>query len=156
MTQEIPGNAGPLEFARTLWSQLGLVVPGMVAPTVDTDELGKRIADLKAVEGWLKSNLQLLQMTIQGLEIQRATLLALQQMQASAQSGTAATETPPPPLFDPALWQWPWEMMKSALENGPSPTSAAAADAAAPAPKRRSRRKKGQSSEPQRQRQHPE
>ena len=52
----------------------------MVTPTFDTDELEKRIHDLKAVEGWLRMNLSMLQMTIQGLEMQCSTLSAVRAM----------------------------------------------------------------------------
>ena len=46
-------------------------------PGVDIDELERRIKDLKSVENWLSMNLSLLKTTIQGLEVQHATLLAL-------------------------------------------------------------------------------
>jgi hypothetical protein len=137
--------ADPLEFVKNLWSQMGFTLPGLVAPTVDTDELGKRIADLKAVEGWLKSNLNLLQMTIQGLEMQRATLLALQQMGQAAQQPAAGTEQTPPvnPFLDPSAWQIPWEFMKNLAGAESAAPAPAAADAAAQ-PKKRSPRKKTQ------------
>ena len=67
----------PMEFLKSLWGNSGMPLPGLVTPTLDTNELEKRITDLKAVEGWLKSNLSMLQMTIQGLEMQRATLSAM-------------------------------------------------------------------------------
>ena len=68
-----PGN-DPLNFMRNLWGNMGFSLPGMVAPTFDVDELDKRIKDMKAVEGWLRMNLSMLQMTIQGLEMQRTTV----------------------------------------------------------------------------------
>ena len=46
-------------------------------PGVDIDELEKRIKDLKSVENWLSMNHNILKTTIQGLEVQHATLLAL-------------------------------------------------------------------------------
>ena len=58
----------PLNFMRNMWGNMGFTLPGMVAPTFDVDELEKRIKDMKAVEGWLRMNLSMLQMTIQGLE----------------------------------------------------------------------------------------
>ncbi|MDO8787099.1 MAG: hypothetical protein Q7J42_03390 [Sulfuritalea sp.] len=94
-------------------------LPGLVSPTLDTNELDKRIADLKAVEGWLKTNLGMLQMTIQGLEIQRATLSALQAISQSAGSSDANAN----PFANPALW--PWNFMQGAEKN-----ATAAADAA--------------------------
>ena len=73
----------PMEFLKSLWGNTGMPLPGLVTPTLDTNELEKRITDLKAVEGWLKSNLSMLQMTIQGLEMQRATLSALRTLALS-------------------------------------------------------------------------
>ena len=107
----------PMEFLKSLWSNTGMPLPGLVTPTLDTDELEKRIADLKAVEGWLKTNLGMLQMTIQGLEMQRATLSALQAISQSASNSDASAN----PFANPALW--PWNFMQGA---GP----AAATDAA--------------------------
>ena len=125
MTNATPpfNHADPMEFMKNMWGNMGFALPGMVTPTVDTDELGKRITDLKAVEGWLKSNLSLLQMTIQGLEMQRTTLMALQQMSQATQSageGDAASN----PFLNPANWQMPWNMMGGAVP--PAPTSAEA------------------------------
>ena len=68
----------PFEAIKALWGNMGFAMPGMVTPTFDTGELDKRIADLKAVEGWLQMNLGMLQTTIQGLEMQRSTLAAMQ------------------------------------------------------------------------------
>lgn len=98
----------PMEFLKSLWSNSGMPLPGLVTPTLDTNELEKRITDLKAVEGWLKTNLGMLQMTIQGLEVQRATLSALQ---AISQSGSGA-DANANPFANPALW--PWNFMQGA------------------------------------------
>ncbi len=98
----------PMEFLKSLWGNTGMPLPGLVTPTLDTNELEKRIADLKAVEGWLKTNLGMLQMTIQGLEMQRATLSALQAISQSA-SNTDANANP---FANPALW--PWNFMQNA------------------------------------------
>jgi len=145
MTNETQND--PMEFIKSMWGNMGFSLPGMVTPTVDTDELGKRIADLKAVEGWLKSNLSLLQMTIQGLEMQRATLLAFQQMSQATQEAAAEAENTPNPFLNPANWQIPWDFLKNAVP--PAPTSAApASEPAAPAKPKRSPRKKGQQGQP--------
>ena len=98
----------PMEFLKSLWGNTGMPLPGLVTPTLDTNELEKRIADLKAVEGWLKTNLGMLQMTIQGLEMQRATLAAFQAISQSANNPEANSN----PFANPALW--PWNFMQGA------------------------------------------
>lgn len=104
----------PMDFLKNMWGNMGFSLPGMVTPTLDTDELGKRIADLKAVEGWLRSNLSLLQMTIQGLEMQRTTLATLNQITQAAQSGDGA-EGATNPFLNPAVWAMPWNLMGNAV-----------------------------------------
>jgi len=67
----------PFEMFRRLWGPLGVPIPGMAVPTFDPKEVEKRIAELKAVEGWLQMNLNMLKFSIQGLEMQRAALQAM-------------------------------------------------------------------------------
>ena len=113
-----PGN-DPLNFMRNLWGNMGFSLPGMVAPTFDVDELDKRIKDMKAVEGWLRMNLSMLQMTIQSLEMQRSTLTAVRAMgQMAAERSAAASEAGEvgaapdgaSPFAQAAMW--PWNMMQ--------------------------------------------
>lgn len=140
----------PLNFMRNMWGNMGFSLPGMVAPTFDVDELDKRIKDMKAVEGWLRMNLSMLQMTIQGLEMQRSTVGAVQAMSQMAQDAAKSMtpETPPeaPPVADPtanpALSEaamWPWQMMQQMREqmqhNAEAAAQAAAGEAAAAKPK---------------------
>ena len=111
----------PMEFMRGMWSNMGFSLPGMVTPTLDVNELDKRIADLKAVEGWLKMNLNMLQMTTQGLEMQRATIAAVQAMSQVAKGEGAE------PGGNPfAASMWPWNLMQ------PGQAGAAAGGAAEP------------------------
>ena len=88
MTQ--PAGPDPFEFLKMLWGPMGLPLPGMVTPTLDVSEIDKRIAELKSVDTWLSMNLNLLKMTIQGMEMQRATLSAMQGMQAAGAGATRA------------------------------------------------------------------
>lgn len=140
----------PLNFMRNMWGNMGFSLPGMVAPTFDVDELDKRIKDMKAVEGWLRMNLSMLQMTIQGLEMQRSTVGAVQAMSQMAQDAAksmtpeAAPEAPPAadPAANPALSEaamWPWQMMQQMREqmqhNVEAAAQAAAEEAAAAKPK---------------------
>jgi len=49
-------------------------------PTLDPEELDKRIQDLKTVQFWLEQNARMISMTIQTLEVQRMTLETLKGM----------------------------------------------------------------------------
>jgi len=83
----------PLGFIKNLWGSMN--IPGMVAPPMSVDELDKKIKDLKTVESWLNVNMNMLRGTIQALEVQRATLAALQSLgETFAQHAQQAT-TPP-------------------------------------------------------------
>ncbi|ATE61018.1 PhaM family polyhydroxyalkanoate granule multifunctional regulatory protein [Thauera sinica] len=115
----------PLEFVRGMWQSMGFSLPGMVTPTLDVDELDKRIADMKAVEGWLKMNLNMMQMTTQGLEMQRAALAAVKAMSQHAQESEAAGSASNP--FAAAAAMWPWNLMG----GQPAPHPAAESEAKA-------------------------
>jgi len=79
----------PFEFLKNLWGPMGLPLAGVMAPAHVQDELGRRIAELKSVENWLNMNLNVLRMTIQGLEMQKAGLAAMQAAAASVPPGPA-------------------------------------------------------------------
>lgn len=131
------GMTDTLEFVKNLWGGMnvpGAGVPGMTGSSLSTDELDKKIADLKAVESWLNLNLGMLRGTIQALEVQRGTLATLKAMgdsmaQAMQRAGS-----------DPALAQ-PFAQFfaqsagaPSSPSSPPSPAPAASqADASAPA-----------------------
>ena len=135
MSHDTPHD--PLQFIRNMWNNMGFSLPGMVTPTLDIDELDKRIKDMKAVEGWLKMNLNMLQMTIQGLEVQRATLSALKTVgEASAyrreadtpdEAGLGAFANNP---FSTATL-WPWMQAMSGMA-GEAPAAAAQPEPAPP------------------------
>lgn len=76
----------------------------MMSPLMNVEELDKRITDLRAVEQWLKLNLNMLQSTIQGMEVQRATLSTLRAFGAFAQ----ASMTQPAPEAGQAGAASPW------------------------------------------------
>jgi hypothetical protein len=100
MTQ--PSGPDPFEFLKMLWGPMGLPLPGMVTPTLNVSEIEKRIAELRSVEAWLTVNVNMLKMSIQGLEMQRATLSAMQGMQAAgAQAAQSAAAGNP---FADAWW----------------------------------------------------
>jgi hypothetical protein len=83
---------------------------GAFAPTLDMNEIDKRIMELRSVENWLNMNLGALRMTIQGLEMQRSTLAAVQGAMAEAAKATGAAPDPaaggdPARSFAEAWWK---------------------------------------------------
>src|SRR5690349_12238277 len=61
-------------------------MPGLsnwIAPTLNVEELDKRISELKAVHFWLDQNGKALSATIQALEVQKMTLATLKGMNFS-------------------------------------------------------------------------
>ena len=71
------------EFLQGLVKNAGAALPGMgqwVAPTLNPEELDKRIQELKTVQFWLEQNARMLGATIQALEVQKMTLTTLQTM----------------------------------------------------------------------------
>jgi hypothetical protein len=77
MADETPPQ-DPFEMFRRLWGNLQVPLPGMAMPTLDPQEVEKRIADLRSVEAWLNMNLNMVRFSIQGLEVQKAALQAMQ------------------------------------------------------------------------------
>jgi hypothetical protein len=74
------------DFLQGLVRQAGTALPGMnawITPTLDPEELDKRISELRTVQFWLEQNARLLGTTIQGLEVQRMTLNTLRSMNVS-------------------------------------------------------------------------
>jgi hypothetical protein len=72
-------------------------IPGVsswVAPTLDPEELEKRITDLKAVLFWLEQNTTALKATIQALEVQKMTLATLKSMNMDMSAMAKAFQFP--------------------------------------------------------------
>ena len=105
------------EFLQGLVKNAGAALPGMgqwVAPTLNPEELDKRIQELKTVQFWLEQNARMLGATIQALEVQKMTLTTLQTMNvqmgdlrdaltirtptAAAAHSAAASAMPPEPV----------------------------------------------------------
>ncbi len=88
--QGATGQAGQFPFTTDASKAAGGF--GSAFPGLDVDELEKRIKDLKSVENWLNLNLNILKSTIQGLEVQHATMMALKSFgDAVSAAGAAAT-----------------------------------------------------------------
>lgn len=97
----LPGVPTPGNLAQ-MAARLPQTLPNMIAPTLDVDELDKRIADLRAVEQWLQLNAGMLRTTIQSLEVQRATIVTLKQVGgAMLQPVIGKPDSPPPSSATP-------------------------------------------------------
>jgi hypothetical protein len=123
----VPG----FDFLQNLMKSAGSGLPAMgqwVAPTLDADEVDRRIKELRTVQFWLEQNAKLLGTTIQALEVQRMTLATLRTMnlpvsdlraamkldpaptaakpESASEAPTAAAAAPPaaPPAVDPMQW----------------------------------------------------
>ena len=78
-TKLVPG----FDFLQGLVQNAGSALPNIgqwVAPTLDPEELAKRIEELRTVQFWLEQNARMLGATIQALEVQRMTLSTLKTM----------------------------------------------------------------------------
>lgn len=76
-----------------------------VAPTLNVEELDKRIQELKAVQFWLEQNGTALKATIQALEVQKMTLSTLQGMNVNMAELTKAFTVSTPVASEPAQAQ---------------------------------------------------
>ena len=129
--------SGNLEAWQQMFSAMGQLPAnwGNLSASLDPQELDRRIAELRTVENWLKLNLGMLQSSIHGLEVQRATLAALRSFGTVPNAGAPApwwetaqtarkTDSPTPHTRPPAA--------QTAPEPAAAPPSPPVSDAAAP------------------------
>ena len=134
------------DFMQGLVKNAGAALPGInqwIAPTLDPEELDKRIKELKTVQFWLEQNARLLATTIQALEVQRMTLSTLKTMNVSlgdlaeslkARVPSAAPAAAVEPAPDSAPMPNPFRLfMPSATPTAAEAPAASAPAAAAPA-----------------------
>jgi hypothetical protein len=108
LARMVPG----FDFLQGMLKNASAGLPGMgqwIAPTLNPEELDKRIQELKTVQFWLDQNAKLLGATIQGLEVQKLTLTTLQSMNLPLADLSEALKikmpsmpAPPPPAPAPA------------------------------------------------------
>ncbi|MFY7865269.1 PhaM family polyhydroxyalkanoate granule multifunctional regulatory protein [Roseateles sp.] len=137
----VPG----FDFLQGLVKNAGAALPGMgqwVAPTLNPEELSKRIEELRTVQFWLEQNGRMLGATIQALEVQRMTLSTLQSMNVPLAQLSDALKMPGADA-KPMAAAWPGvppEIMAAAAKSmnmpaaAPSPSAAKDAPAASAAP----------------------
>ncbi len=123
-TKFVPG----FDFLQGLVKNAGTALPGIgqwVAPTLNPEELGKRIEELRTVQFWLEQNARMMGVTLQALEVQRMTLSTLQSMNVPLADLQAALKMP-----EPAAWP---DIMAGAAKKPAASPKAAPAPAPAPA-----------------------
>jgi hypothetical protein len=146
-TKLVPG----FDFLQGLVKNAGAALPNIgqwVAPTLNPEELERRIEELRTVQFWLEQNAKMLGATIQALEVQRMTLSTLKTMNVQMTdlrdslqlkvpaSPAAAAETPA--AVDPMQWwgaltQQFTQLATAAMKDGASGAAKTMADAFAPA-----------------------
>lgn len=89
-----------MEMMRSAWEGLAKVggFEQVLGSNVSAQDLEKRIADLRAVEQWLRMNLSMLSSTIQALEVQQATVSTLNSFLSTVSTTTNDSSVPPSPL----------------------------------------------------------
>lgn len=96
-----------LEFMQRMWNPLGVPFPGFAMPqphepqgaplapfpnpammfaALDPAELDRKIAELRVIENWLSMSLNMMQMSIKTIELQKASLEALTSTQPASRS----------------------------------------------------------------------
>ena len=103
-----------LQFMQRMWNPFGMPIPGfglpgatapMTAPaaagpaafpnpaamfaTLDPAEIERKIGELRIIENWLQMSLNLMQMSIKTMELQKASLEALRGPQGSSAASSA-------------------------------------------------------------------
>lgn len=99
-----PGNnplLASLEMMRQAMSSMSHPAGGSTdafATPLTTEDLSRRISELKVVENWLKLNLSMLTSSIQGLEVQLATIQTLKSFAAMGGMSSGKSEQAASPL----------------------------------------------------------
>jgi prefoldin subunit 5 len=123
----VPG----FDFLQGLVKNAGQALPSIgqwVAPTLNPEELEKRIEELRTVQFWLEQNARMLAATIQALEVQRMTLSTLKTMNVPLTALRDSLKVTEPQALSPAVAT---ETKKAPARSGSRKVSAA--EAATPA-----------------------
>ena len=138
--QSSDGSDNPLlasmEMMRQAWtglvSQGGLAQAIPMTPSMNVEELERRIAELRSVESWLRMNLSMLDSTIQAMEVQRATINTLKSfagkmsaMDPTAPGGASPLEAAAPfnAAAQSASQAW-WNLLQQQFNNIAAATTA--------------------------------
>ena len=81
------------EFMQKMWNPMSFPLPGMITPTVNVEEIEKKITELQAVENWLTMSTGFVQMTIKTLQMQKS---ALDSLRAAGEAAAKSSQPPQP------------------------------------------------------------
>jgi len=127
----VPG----FDFLQGLMKNAGSGLPAMsqwIAPTLDPEELDKRIGELRTVQFWLEQNAKMIATTIQALEVQRMTLATLQTMNLPMADVRESMKVRPAAPTPPAAAPAPAPARKAASRKPAAGASASAPSGAGP------------------------
>ena len=88
--QDVPKDW--FEFMQKMWNPMSFPLPGMITPTVNVEEIQKKITELQAVENWLTMSTGFVQMTIKTLQMQKS---ALESLRAAGEAAANAAKSDP-------------------------------------------------------------
>ncbi len=118
-----------MEFMQQMWNPFGVPMPGFALPgtggaapapfaagpgglpfpnpaamfaTLDPAEIERKIGELRVIEGWLQMSLNMMQMSIKTMELQKASLEAMRAPAAPARRIRRRTARSPDPTRPPA------------------------------------------------------
>ena len=131
-TKLVPG----FDFLQGLVKNAGAALPNIgqwVAPTLNPEELEKRIEELRTVQFWLEQNARMLGATIQAREVQRMTLSTLKTMNVQMGDLRESLKIRMPEAAPPAEKEAPEESPRAAPAPEPAKPRAKARQAAEPA-----------------------
>jgi hypothetical protein len=136
ITRLVPG----FDFLQGLVKNAGSALPSIgqwIAPTLNPEELEKRIEELRTVQFWLEQNARMLGATIQALEVQRMTLSTLKTMNVQMEDlrESLRIKVPTRDTAAPGAASWPAGRTSAAFAAAPEAVAPAPADKPARAAK---------------------
>jgi hypothetical protein len=105
-----------------MWQKMvnpgGYPLQSLMFPVFDAKEIEKKIVELESIEHWLKTNINMLQLTIKSLQYQRAMLKGGEKFQERMAAGDAQEKAADNEAPNPAMWAW--NMMADARKLAPA------------------------------------
>ena len=90
------------DMFQRMMNPMAIPMQSLLFPNLSTEDLERKIGELKSIESWLTANLSMLQLSIKTMEYQHSLL-------SGSKEGGKADTAPENPFVNPALW--PWNMM---------------------------------------------